>query len=115
MHMHSYRVSFVGASDEVEIVPDKAVASYNNYFIRGQEKNWASRCKIFQGILYKDMYKRVSDIHYYTDAGMLKYDIVVHPGADPGQVILQYDGRDKAECAEEQNLCSDDRRHSAGA
>jgi gliding motility-associated-like protein len=93
LHLHSYRVSFVGANDEVTILPDKAVASYNNYFI-GDKKNWAVLCKIYQGILYKDMYKGI-DIHYYTDAGTLKYDIVVHPGADPNQVILQYDGQTK--------------------
>ena len=93
MHMHSYRVSFVGANDEVTIVPDKALASYNNYFI-GDRKNWATGCKLYQGIVYQDMYKGV-DIHYYTDAGMVKYDIVVHPGADPGQVVLQYDGQTK--------------------
>jgi gliding motility-associated-like protein len=93
LHLHSYRVSFVGANDDVTIVPDKAIASYNNYFI-GDRKNWTTRCKIYQGILYKDMYKGI-DIHYYTDIGTLKYDIVVHPGADPNQVILQYDGQTK--------------------
>ncbi len=93
LHLHSYRVSFVGANDDVAILPDKAVASYNNYFI-GDKKNWAVLCKIYQGILYKDMYKGI-DIHYYTDVGTLKYDIVVHPGADPNQVILQYDGQTK--------------------
>jgi gliding motility-associated-like protein len=93
LHLHSYRVSFVGANDDVSIMPDKAVASYNNYFI-GDKKNWAVLCKIYQGILYKDMYKGI-DIHYYTDLGTLKYDIVVHPGADPSQVILQYDGQTK--------------------
>ena len=93
LHLHSYRVSFVGANDDVTILPDKAVASYNNYFI-GDKKNWAVLCKIYQGILYKDMYKGI-DIHYYTDVGTLKYDIVVHPGADPNQVILQYDGQTK--------------------
>jgi gliding motility-associated-like protein len=93
LHLHSYRVSFAGANDDVQILPDKAVASYNNYFI-GDKKNWATHCKVYQGILYKDMYKGI-DIHYYTDAGTLKYDIVVHPGADPNQVILQYDGPTK--------------------
>ncbi len=93
MRMHSYRVSFVGASDEVTIVPDKALESYNNYFI-GDKRNWATGCKLYQGIVYQDMYKGV-DVHYYTNAGMVKYDIVVHPGADPGQVVLQYDGPTK--------------------
>jgi gliding motility-associated-like protein len=93
LHFHTYRVSFVGANDDVTILPDKAIASYNNYFV-GDRKNWATKCKIYQGILYKDMYKGI-DIHYYTDVGTLKYDIVVHPGADPNQVILQYDGQTK--------------------
>jgi gliding motility-associated-like protein len=93
LHFHTYRVSFVGANDDVTILPDKAIASYNNYFI-GDRKNWAAKCRIYQGILYKDMYKGI-DIHYYTDVGTLKYDIVVHPGADPNQVILQYDGQTK--------------------
>ena len=93
LHLHSYRVSFVGASDAVGIIPDKAVASYNNYFI-GDKKRWAARCRIFQGVLYKNLYPGI-DVHYYTDAGTLKYDLVVHPGADPNQVILQYDGQTK--------------------
>ena len=93
LHMHSYRVSFVGANDDVSILPDKAVPSYNNYLI-GDKKNWATHCKIYQGILYQNMYKGI-DVHYFTDAGTLKYDIVIHPGADPGQVVLQYDGQTK--------------------
>jgi len=93
MHLHSYRVSFVGASDDVAIIPDKAVGSYNNYLI-GDKKNWATHCRIYQGILYQNLYHGI-DIHYYTDVGTLKYDIVVHPGADPGQIVLQYDGQTK--------------------
>ena len=93
LHLHSYRVTFVGASENVQVLPDKAVASYNNYFI-GDKKNWATRCRVYQGLLYKEMYKGI-DIHFYTDVGTLKYDIVVHPGADPNQVILQYDGQTK--------------------
>ncbi|HTR30035.1 MAG TPA: PKD domain-containing protein [Puia sp.] len=93
LHLHSYRVSFVGANDSVRVMPDKAVAGYNNYFI-GDRKNWAARCRIYQGLLYKDMYPGI-DIHYHTDVGTLKYDIVVHPGADPNQVVLQYEGQTK--------------------
>jgi gliding motility-associated-like protein len=91
LHSHSYRVSFVNASDAVTILPDKVLPAYTNYFI-GDEKNWATHCKSYQGILYKNMYEGI-DVHYYTDMGFVKYDIVVHPGADPDQIILQYDGQ----------------------
>jgi gliding motility-associated-like protein len=93
LHLHSYRVSFVGASDDVAIIPDHDIVTYNNYLI-GDPKTWAIHCKIFQGILYKNLYNGI-DVHYYTDGGTLKYDIVVHPGADPGQIVLQYDGQTK--------------------
>ena len=88
---HSYRVSFVNASDAVAILPEKAMPAYTNYFI-GDKKNWTTHCVSYQGILYKNMYDGI-DVHYYTDRGFLKYDIVMHPGADPSLLILQYDGQ----------------------
>lgn len=93
LHSHSYQVSFENASDQVEIVADKPLQSYNNYFI-GDKKNWASRCKLYQGILYRNMYEGI-DVHYYTDKGFVKYDIIVHPGADPNKIVLKYDGQTK--------------------
>jgi len=93
LHSHTYQVSFENASDQVMIVADKPLPTYNNYFI-GDKKNWASRCKIYQGILYKNMYDGI-DVHYYSDMGFVKYDIIVHPGADPGKIILKYDGQSK--------------------
>jgi len=93
LHSHSYRVSFENANDGVEIAGDKAVDSYNNYFI-GDQKNWATQCRLYQGIWYRNMYDGI-DIHYYTNLGTIKYDIVVHPGADPGKIVLKYEGQDK--------------------
>jgi len=93
LHSHAYRVSFENANDAVEIAGDKAVDSYNNYF-KGDPKNWAIQCRIFQGIWYRNMYDGI-DVHYYTNQGSIKYDIVVRPGADPGRIVLKYEGQDK--------------------
>jgi len=93
LHSHSYRVSFENAGDRVQIVPEKALNSYNNYFI-GDRKYWATNVKIYQGILYKNMYDGI-DVHYYTDMGFVKYDIIVRPGADPGKIVLKYEGQNK--------------------
>ncbi|HEV9036333.1 MAG TPA: SBBP repeat-containing protein, partial [Puia sp.] len=93
LHSFSYRVSFENAGEHVEILPDKPLPSYNNYF-RGDRKNWATGCRIYQGILYKNVYDGI-DVRYYSDRGFVKYDIIVHPGADPNKIVLKYDGPQK--------------------
>ncbi|HEY4287098.1 MAG TPA: PKD domain-containing protein [Puia sp.] len=93
LHSHTYQVSFENASDQVEIVADKPLPGYSNYFI-GDKKNWAPHCMNYQGILYRNMYDGI-DVHYYSDRGFVKYDIIVHPGADPNKIVLKYDGQSK--------------------
>ncbi len=94
VHSHAYRVSFDGANDNVEITPDKPLPTYNNYFIGSDRTKWASNCRIYQGVVYKNIYDGI-DLHYYTDGGTLKYDLIVHPGADPDKITLKYEGQDQ--------------------
>ena len=93
---HAYRVNFLGASTNVQITPDKALATYNNYFIGNDKSKWKGGCKIYQGVTYKNMYPGI-DIRYYTDAGTLKYDLIVHPGGNINNIALKYEGTDKLE------------------
>ncbi len=93
MHSHSYRVTFENANSNVVLTPDKPLGSFNNYFI-GDQKNWATHCQLYLGLLYQNMYDGI-DVHYYTDMGFVKYDIVVHPGADENKIVMKYEGQDK--------------------
>jgi gliding motility-associated-like protein len=94
VHTHAYRVSFLDANENVEILPDKALPSYNNYFIGNDSSKWQSKCRVFQGITYKNIYPNI-DLRYYTNNGVLKYDLIVHPGANPDKIIMKYEGADK--------------------
>jgi gliding motility-associated-like protein len=96
LRSHAYKVNFLNASPRVEVIPEKAQASYNNYFIGNDKTKWAADCKIFQAITYKNIYPNI-DVRYYSDAGKLKYDIIVHPGGDVGAIVMRYDGVDKLE------------------
>ena len=91
---HAYNVDFVGASPNMQVVPDKPLPTYNNYFIGNDPSKWASECRIYQAITLKNVYPNV-DVRYYTDNGMLKYDIIAKPGADISKIALKYDGVDK--------------------
>jgi gliding motility-associated-like protein len=94
LHSHLYSISFLQASDQVSLVADKPLQTYNNYFIGNDPSKWASFCNIYQAVTYRNIYPNI-DIRYYTGNGQLKYDIIVHPGGDPNQIALKYDGVDK--------------------
>ncbi len=94
LHSHAYSVQFLGANENAEIIPDKPLPSVNNYFIGNDKSKWASDCKMYGGVTYKNIYPNI-DVRYYSDAGTrLKYDIIVHPGGDVNRIALQYKGAD---------------------
>ena len=35
------------------------------------------------------------DLRYYTENDQLKYDLVVHPGGNPDNIVMKYKGADK--------------------
>jgi hypothetical protein len=94
MHSHLYEVEFLNSSEEVEIKGDKTLDTYNNYFIGNDSSKWRSNCKVFQAIVYKNIYPNI-DLRYYTENDQLKYDLVVHPGGNPDNIVLKYKGADK--------------------
>jgi len=101
LRSHVYEVKFLNANPNPQIVPDKALASYSNYFIGNDSSKWASNCKTFQAITYKNLYKNI-DVRFYTSNETLKYDIIVHPGGDPNQVIMYFDGVENLKLKDEQ-------------
>jgi gliding motility-associated-like protein len=91
---HAVAIDFVDANKNLELVPDKVIPTYNNYFLGNDPSKWASECHIFQAVTLKNVYPNV-DVRYYTDNGTLKYDIIARPGADISKIALRYDGVDK--------------------
>lgn len=94
LHSHAYQVTFANAAASPQIIPDKALDTYHNYFIGRDSTKWAGGCRVFQAITYKNIYPHI-DIRYYTENEQLKYDIIVNPGGDINNVVLQFDGVDK--------------------
>ncbi|MDP9230405.1 MAG: PKD domain-containing protein, partial [Bacteroidota bacterium] len=106
LHSHAYNVDFVDAStNNFEIIPDKALSSYNNYFIGNDPSKWAGDCKIYQAVTIKNIYPNV-DVRYYTEGAGLKYDIIARPGADIKKIKLKYSGVDKLEIKNKELLVS---------
>ncbi len=94
LRSHAYNIDFVGASPHMQVIPDKVIPTYNNYYLGNDPSRWAGGCRIFQAITLKDVYPNV-DVRYYTYNGMLKYDIIAKPGSDISKIALKYEGADK--------------------
>jgi gliding motility-associated-like protein len=94
LRSHCFEVSFLNANKTPELIKEKPIDSYNNYFIGNDSSKWARGCKIYQTITYKNIYPNI-DIRYYTGNGAIKYDFIVHPHANANDIVLYFDGADK--------------------
>lgn len=94
LRSHAYTMRFAGANLNAAVTGEKPVSSYNNYFIGDDPSQWAGNCSIFQSIVYKNIYPNI-DVRYYSDAGQIKYDLILYPGANINDIVMQYDGVDK--------------------
>jgi gliding motility-associated-like protein len=94
LHSFSYKVSFEGSSSNPILSPEKALKTYHNYYIGNDPKAWASGCKLFQAVTYKNIYPGI-DVRYYSEGDKLKYDFIVHPGANPNLIRMKYEGPEK--------------------
>ena len=52
---------------------------------------WKKNVQGYNNVVLKNLYEGI-DIRYYSDNGSLKYDLIVHPGADISKIKLNYRG-----------------------
>ncbi len=93
LHSHSWNVDFVGANPSPTVTSTKVLPGYNNYFIGNDASKWGAECRSYQVVTLENIYPGV-DARYYTDKGLLKYDLIVKPGGDLSKIALKYDGVD---------------------
>ena len=91
LRSHIYEMRFLNGNKDPRIIPDKALPTYSNYFLGNDSTKWATNCKTYQGVTYKDVYPNI-DVRYYTSGGVLKYDFIIHPGGNPDNIAMYFDG-----------------------
>ena len=94
LHSHAFEVKFLNGNPNPERVAENEEPTYNNYFIGKDPEKWGSHCNIYNAVTYKNIYPNI-DVRYYTGTTGLKYDFIVHPGGNPNQIILYFDGVEK--------------------
>ncbi len=86
---------FMGAN-LVRPMGSQKLGYYSNFFYGNDSSKWYTEVSNFQEICYENLYDDI-DLRYYTSEKGLKYDFIIHPGADVGQIRIRYDGADGLE------------------
>ncbi|HBF88415.1 MAG TPA: hypothetical protein DDX39_07195 [Bacteroidales bacterium] len=93
INCHAYKVEFLNAKTTSEIIQKNASSDYINYYKGNDKSKWASNVKMYEEILYQNIYDGVN-IRVYTSTNSYKYDLVVEPNASTEKIKLFYNGVD---------------------
>jgi hypothetical protein len=86
------KLDFVGANPDVQPVGQDETSAVISYFKGGPEE-WKTGLQTYSRVLYRDLWPGI-DLQYSGTVNQLKYQFVVHPGADPAQIRMAYRGAD---------------------
>lgn len=88
---HGVEVQFAGSSPAVRLSEGSPDGSSYNYFIGNDSRKWGSQAGGYGEVLYKDLYPGI-DFRIYAYKFTIKYEFIVHPGADASRIRLNYEG-----------------------
>ncbi len=87
------RFSFVDGAD---VTPEGEAQAETvvSYFRGGDDSQTGLRT--YERVVYREVWPGI-DVVYALENGRLKYDVIVHPGADPAQARFRYEGAERVE------------------
>ncbi|HKZ63500.1 MAG TPA: PKD domain-containing protein, partial [Thermoplasmata archaeon] len=87
---HLVRIAFEGANPVLPQargeLPHRA-----NFFLGDDPARWRTDVRNYAEVVYENVWDGI-DVVYRTSPGGVKYDLVVHPGADLADAVLAYEG-----------------------
>ncbi len=84
------KLDFVGANKYVTPIGEQETGGIVSYF-KGKPEEWHAGLPTYSKILYPNLWPGI-DLVYYGTVNRLKYEFIVHPGADPSKIRLAYRG-----------------------
>ena len=92
-----------GANQRADASGASGLPGKVNYFRGADRAAWRTDIATFSRVEYRDVYPGI-DVVYYGQQRELEYDFVVHPGADPRAIVLEFDGADRLQVTESGDL-----------
>lgn len=90
------RMRLVGANPDARVAGLARLVEKSHYYAGRNPGGWRTNVQGYATVAYSDVYPGI-DLVYYGHEGRLEYDFVVSPGADPGAILVEFDGADRVE------------------
>jgi hypothetical protein len=97
------RMAIVGARPAPPVSGLEELPGRANYFIGDDPAKWRTNIPTYGKVHYRGVYPGI-DLVYYGNQRQLEYDFIVAPGADPGSILLDFQGADRLEVNAEGEL-----------
>lgn len=86
----AYKVLFSGSATE-SISKGKASDDYINYYTSENTNHWRSSVRHYECLTLNNIYPGI-DVKFSSDENGIKYNFIVHPGANTSQIQMKYLG-----------------------
>lgn len=90
------QLRFVGANRTPELRAYEPSEHKTNYFVGDGPSDFRTDIPNYARVLYRQVYPGI-DVSFYGKNGMVEYDLLLQPGADPGRIELDFAGANKLE------------------
>lgn len=92
LSQHRIDLSFIGASADVELLGTEQLPSFAAFY--GGTKQQVSNARHYKSLVYKNVYPNIDLNYFFTAEGGIKYEFIVHKGANPDAIQIEYKGLD---------------------
>ncbi len=104
-HRYDVNMEWVGANSNVEIVVEDKVEEYFNFLNPTNRTKSIERVAGYKKVIYKNLYPGIDVVYTFHPETGLKYNLILHPGADASLVKMKYTGAKKVYKDDAGNIC----------
>ena len=94
---------FLDADPGVQPEGEQATEGKHHYFRGADPSQWRTNIPAYQRIVYRELWRGV-DLIFRGEGQAIKYEFIVHPGADASQIRFAYEGAEQVVHDEEGSL-----------
>lgn len=86
-------MELVNANHGITAIGTEQQSGIRNYFIGDNPGKWRTNVPSFEKVITRDVYRGIDAVYTMQD-GKPRYDFIIHPGGNPEDITLRFDGAD---------------------
>lgn len=94
IRMHAVQMKFGAKATFNSIEGIGELEEVVSYFYGNDPSKWATECTVFESIQYNSIFQGI-DLVFYSEKNQLKYDLILHNGANARDIEFLYQGQER--------------------